>query len=759
MRARRPRRSRRSTLAVLAVILGLLAPGTSLAAEPPDFPQQGTDALAVDSWIVTLVAGADARAEAKGLAKQAGGRLGLVYEHALTGFQLKGSAQAAEALRRNPRVASVQADHPVFLTETVPFGVTRIDAWTSTGDGAYQAGYRGTGARIAILDTGIDLDHPDLAAGIDNASGRNCLNAALPPNDGHGHGTHVSGTAAAPLNGVGVVGVAPEAQLVAIKMFDDAGNSSEAYALCALDWVVQLNTDADPANDIDVVNMSWGERRAWGDCASDPLHGAICAAKAAGAVLVGGSGNESRDGGQFVPAAFWEVISVSAFSDFNGQPGGTGGCQLVPSLLWIECDDTFAFFSNYGPAVDVMAPGVNVNSTWAGGGYMTIDGTSMAAPHVSGVVALMRAANPAVTPTDVRTALMLSGECPNGSWADADGVAGCSGQGTWPDDPDGIPEALVSARRAVEAVAGGPPPPPPPPPPDPTAPAAPVLTSATGGVSSISLNWSTPADGGSPITGYEIWRGTSSGATALLATVDVQNAYVDRAVAAQTTYWYQVAAVNKIDTGPLSNELSASRIEKPSAPILLGAASDRASILSWTPPEDDGGGPVSGYNVYRAVGGGALSWLASTGDQETTYLDLAVTNGTEYTYRVAATNAAGEGALSNAVAITPTAPTVITAPDAPQSLTVGRAPKGSTAVVLGWSAPADDGGSPISSYFVYRMGPGESTFSPIGLVDGSILTYTDAGPFARRSTYTYHVIAFNSYYQSSPSNQVSIRSK
>src|SRR5262249_55384426 len=156
-------------------------------------------------------------------------------------------------------------------------------------------------------------------------------------------------------------------KLVAVKMFDDQGNSSEALSLCALDHVVDLNTDANPNNDIDVVNMSWGEHRSWGSCADDPLHGAICAAKASGAILVAGAGNDAVDAGDFVPAAFPEVISVSGYTDLDGKAGGLAGCQFILSLFWNACDDTFAFFSDFGSSVDVIAPGVQVYSTWTGG--------------------------------------------------------------------------------------------------------------------------------------------------------------------------------------------------------------------------------------------------------------------------------------------------------------------------------------------------------------------------------------------------------
>ncbi len=474
------RRRRLGSLVIVAIWLAALAapaaaveperstpaPPRTLTGTPPPFPQEGTGKLARQSWIVRMegkpaqVGAANARtaarvnADARKFARRAGGQVGKVYSHAINGFQMKGTASAAAAMRRAPGVLSVTRDRPVHLTETDPFGIERIHAFIVGGGDAYSAGFRGAGARIAIIDTGIDLDHPDLAAHIDIASGKNCVNPGQPPNDGHGHGTHVAGIAAAPLNGVGVVGVAPEATLVPIKTFDDAGNSSEALVLCGLDYVVALNTDGNPNNDIDVANMSWGDPRDWGSCANDALHGAICAADAAGVVLVGGAGNNLADAGTFVPAAFPEVVSVSAIADFDGIPGGLGGCQFILALFANVCDDTFAFFSNYGPSVDVTAPGVNVYSTWAGGGYKQESGTSMATPHVAGVAALVRAANQSLTTAQVRAILTDSGDLPDGS----SGASGCGSATQWSGDPDGVAEPLVNAlhaaQRAVDPSSG-----------------------------------------------------------------------------------------------------------------------------------------------------------------------------------------------------------------------------------------------------------------------------------------------------------------
>ena len=741
-----------AAVAVVALVMGVLAPGAALAQTPAPPHDPEAEALVEDSWIVMLVSGADAAVEAPGLARAAGGSVGHVYRHALTGFQLKGSPAAADALRRNPRVVSVEADRGVELAEMLPFGVKRISAFRTDGSGAYQAGFRGAGARIAVLDTGIDLDHPDLVASIDAALGRNCINGSLPPNDGYGHGTHVAGTAAAPLNGTGVVGVAPEARLVAVKVFTDAGSSSEALVLCGLDHITGLNLDADPHNDVDVANMSFGEQRAWGDCASEALHAAICAAAAANITLVAGAGNSAVNAGSFVPGAFPEVIGVSALADFDGEPGGLMGCGWVSDLFWTECDDTMAFFSNYGASVDIIAPGVQIYSTWTGGGYKTSSGTSMATPHVAGVVALMAAANPALTPSQAIDALRLTGECPNGQAADSDGLSGCTGQGTWRDDPDGIPEPMAHALRAAQSVGT-----PPPPPGDPTAPGAPILTAATGDIDSVTLTWGAPADdGGAEIIGYEVWRGAASDNVTLLATLGVQESYDDTTAAAGETYWYQVAAINAVGTGPLSNGLTAGLIAPASAPTLLGAPADGAAALSWTVPEDDGGSPISGYNVYRSIESGPEGLLDSTSADQTTYVDFGLTNGTDYTYRVAALTGAGIGAFSNAVTVTPSADA--TAPSAPLNLTAAKTKGNTSAVLLSWSAPASDGGSPIASYFVYRRDPGQTTFEPIGYTDAATTSFLDTDT-ARRTTYTYYVTAWNAYGGSPPSNEVTIRTK
>ena len=688
------RPSRRPAVAIIAMLAFLLTSVAPVTAAEPKGPQRlGTDALARDSWIVTLAPGTKP-VEARALAAAAGGQVGLTYEHALHGFQFRGSARAAAALARSPRVVSVEPDHAIYLTaETLPFGIERIGAYGLGGvTGAYQAGYRGNGARIAILDTGIDLDHPDLVASIDHSLGIHCVNTAFQPNDGIGHGTHVAGTAAAPRNSIGVVGVAPEARLVPVKMFNDQGNSSEAYALCALDYITGLNLDANPSNDIDVANMSWGEQRAAGTCVTDALHGAICRADAAGIILVAGSGNSNMNGNTFVPAAYPEVISVSAITDFDGERGGLAGCGFVTELLANECDDSFAFFSNWGD-VDVAAPGVRIQSTWVGGGYRTSSGTSMSTPHVAGVAALMAAAAPGLSPDAALAAMLSSGECPDGTVAGADG---CAGQGTWPDDPDGTPEPMVNGLRAAQAVAGAPP--------EPVPPSAPTLA-ASATPASINLTWNAPTNGGATISAYHVYRGaTAGGPKDEIATVTSGLAYSDEDVATGEDWFYEVSAENAAGVGARSNEASAvipeppPPADPPSAPALSATAGNAKVTLNWTVPTDDGGAHVTNYQIYRRSGAASYALIATVGEV-LTFEDTGRSNGTTYFYEVTAVNSAGVGPVSNEASATPTAPA--TRPSAPRNL---KAQKVWTGVELKWQAPTSNGGAPLTGYKIYRTG-------------------------------------------------------
>jgi subtilisin family serine protease len=338
------------------------------------------------------------------------------------------------ALRLDPRVDYVEPNRRVYaFAQTLPTGINRIDADLST-----TANIDGSDERvdvdIAILDTGIDLDHPDLNVyRYANCAMRGPANSACfendsGANDGDGHGTHVAGTAAALDNDIGVVGVAPGARLWAVKVLDNTGSGWLNWILGGVDYVTAN------AASIEVANMSLGFT---GTTAS--LDTAIANSVAAGVVYAIAAGNELTDVSNVSPAGHPDAITVSALADFDGAPGGTGSGSVAFSNCTENVDDSFACFSNYGTGVDIMAPGIRILSTWNDGGTNTIDGTSMASPHVAGVAALYLAENPGSSPAAVKTALLAAGTlqpCANGA------------NGRCADDPDSIQEPLLVAACA-----------------------------------------------------------------------------------------------------------------------------------------------------------------------------------------------------------------------------------------------------------------------------------------------------------------------
>jgi len=434
-------------VAALALLVTTFAVPAAVAAPP------GEES---DTWIVTLDPDTPAGEHAVGLASQHGGVAEHVYQFVLNGFSFRGSAQAAEAIARNPNVLRVEPTRVLQATETGPNGVFRIDAWAAHGAGHDGRMADGAPVRIAILDTGIMPNHVDLAPNLKPAEGKNCINQAADPIDGHGHGTHVAGTTAASFNGEGVVGVATDASLAAVKVLDDFGFGTDAQIICGFDHVFALAGDGIPT----VINMSLGETHAEGPgCGSSALHQSICNLVAADVTVVTAAGNNATNASSFFPAAYPETIAVSAFSDLDGARS-FAGCGF-----WIDifnqCDDSLASFTNYGSIIDVAAPGVRVYSTTNDGGWGLNSGTSMASPHVAGVAALVLAADPTLSPTQVRDILRSTGECPDGAVANA---ATCAGHGQWQmsdvfngtfPDPDGIPEPLVNALRAADTAAAG----------------------------------------------------------------------------------------------------------------------------------------------------------------------------------------------------------------------------------------------------------------------------------------------------------------
>lgn len=329
-------------------------------------------------------------------------RIRYKYEHAITGYALLLSPyeiQRAEGMFGSDNeygVTNLIADQMTFSvpgteqfeiqgqagnalrgTEVVPVGVLRTGAPLEPT----------TGVDVAVIDTGVDATNPELNV----VGGYDCVD---PDNDfgfdGHGHGTHVAGTIGANTDGRGVVGVAPGARIHSVRVLDANGSGSLASVICGIDYV------AGHADVIDVANMSLGGANVWGDTACggpDAMHNAVCGATDRGTVFVVAAGNATDDASKHVPAAYAEVVTVSAFTDFDGRPGGFA---LAPNAgcVAMSIDDSRAAFSNYGEAVDIAAPGVCILSTYLDNQYAYASGTSMASPHVAGCVAVYLDAYP-----------------------------------------------------------------------------------------------------------------------------------------------------------------------------------------------------------------------------------------------------------------------------------------------------------------------------------------------------------------------------
>jgi len=262
------------------------------------------------------------------------------------------SASALQALENSSTVRYVEEDGTAHaLSQSVPWGVDRVDA-----DVVHDGGDTGAGADVAILDTGIDEDHPDLQDNLgagkaytncDGSNGSTCNNAW---DDDNGHGTHCAGTADAIDNSEGVVGVATEATLHAVKVLGSSGSGSFSDIAAGIEYVADQGWD--------VCSMSLG-----GSSSSSTLQDACQYASDNGVLLVAAAGNSGPCSDCVgYPAAYSTVIAVSSTTE----------------------DDSLSSFSSTGPEVELAAPGSNVNSTVPGGDYGTKSGTSMACPHVSG---------------------------------------------------------------------------------------------------------------------------------------------------------------------------------------------------------------------------------------------------------------------------------------------------------------------------------------------------------------------------------------
>jgi len=287
------------------------------------------------------------------------------------------------------------------------------------------------------------------------------------------------------------------------------------------------------------------------------------------------------------------------------------------------------------------------------------------------------------------------------------------------------------------------------------APTAPQSLAARAGDGSVSLTWTPPAsNGGAAISGYNVYRSTTPGGegSTPVKTGVTTTSFTDTGLNNGTTYYYTVAAVNSAGTSPQSGEVSATPAPAPgtvpTAPQSLTATGHNGSVsLSWSVPSSNGGAPITGYNVYRSTtAGGEGNTPVAVGVTTTSFTDNGLVNGTKYYYKVAAVNANGTSPLSNEASATPQA----TVPSAPTGLVASA---GNRNVMLSWTAPSSDGGSPITGYTIYRStSPGREGTRVYATATSS--TYTDTA-VTNGTTYYYRVAAVNAVGRSQQSAEAS----
>lgn len=571
----------------------------------------------------------------------------LRYRHTVEGFSAELSPSQVADLRSDPRVAFVAADRRLHTTGTVPLapgdtaptGIRRFEAATQT------FAHEPSSANVAVIDTGIDLGHPDLNV----VHGVNCIGAG-PAQDDNGHGTHVAGTIGAENDGGGVVGVAPGTKIYSVKSFDAQGAGTLSAILCGIDWVTATRTDADPTNDILVVNMSsGGGGPALQSCGTttDPLHRGICRSTAAGVTYVVAAGNNGWDFDYAPtpdsPAVYPEVLTVTAMSDSDGMPGGVGG---GPACASSQQDDRYASYSNFATSAaaqahTVTAPGTCITSDWPGGGTRTISGTSMAAPHVAGQVALCLAEAGTPGPCAGMSPAQIIQKIRSDAQAHS---AANTGYGFVGDPLRPVSGRYYGylARVGMGGVAPAPPPPPQTPPTTPPSPSltdttAPSITSVspTSGASSVRTTSAVSVSFDEPMN-----RESAEGAFSLSPPVagtfswdgDTMTFTPSNPLTGGTTYTARVStAATDIAHNPLASERTwsfetvtedSSRAHPTAASVERRSGKVRSGSVAQLAANDDAYYQVSSTRFGRSR---VASWLATFTSVSAAPSDLSVT--------------------------------------------------------------------------------------------------------------------------------------
>jgi thermitase len=649
---------------------------------------------------------------------------------------------AIGVLRGNPLVRIVEPNwiYTHDASSNDPY-YTQGSMWGLYGDGtspanqfgsqageAWAAGATGNpNVYVAVIDEGIDFNHPDLASNIwtnvfdpvdgldndgngyvDDVHGWDFFQNNSSVYDGgpgnttiDSHGTHVSGTiGAVGGNAAGVVGVNWDVTIIPAKFLGPQGGSTSG-AVQALNYLIDLKQRH--GLNIVAANASWG-----GGGYSQVLHDAILRAAKAGILFVAAAGNGNSQGiGQNNDVTPRYPTNYSTLVGTSTEAAAS--YEAVISVAALTSSGARSTFSNYGAStVDLGAPGSGIWSTTPSGTYASFSGTSMATPHVTGAAALYSALNPGATAQQTRAAILQSASStPTSSMSGITVTGGRLNFGVW-----------FGAAPAPTAPSG--------------------LTATAISASQINLAWT---DNANNETGFSVERCAGATCTnfAQIASLAANTtSYQNIGLTSSTTYRYRVRASNASVNSGYSNIASASTqagTTLPAAPTLLGATAVSSSQinLSWT----DNANNETGLSVERCAGATCTNFvaIASLGANATAYQNTGLSSATAYRYRVRAFNGVGNSGYSNIASATTQATT--TAPAAPTLL--GATSVSSSQINLAWTDNANN----ETGFLVQRCAGATCTnFVQIASLGANTTSYQNTG-LSASTTYRYQVRATN----------------